>query len=430
MQVDPRTIDSSNQPNYWSGFLCGLSTDIPFPSSNSYTITQCRYIGPLVGGSFVATGYTGGSTTYSTNISISQCVAIIQSPTYYSVNAGGFCGNQMRLHSTTIEQSIVNFNELISFNNQDVGGFFGSLCGNFIINNSYLIWDYESFTIPTNSILYVIGMQMNSGNTGNIDSCYFVSSTSNSLPFQSFNGNGIDLIVQNCAFQDGYIYNFSRTWNNNITNYTYSTTDPQTINPFSLWNLSTIWTLSSNTSSPLLLQTFQISPFLPSSYTEANDILSLTNLCIFEGTFVLTLDGYKKIEKITTQDSLVTADGQITKIKQIIPFFNPCLSCVHIPPHFFQENIPFDHVYVSLYHALFVNNTYIHPIHRMDIFRDLVQKAKMYKKEQSFCIETVDYENDLLLWSGSSVEGYGMQDKYIWDCRKSIEIGCQRFRIK
>ena len=387
----------------WSGFVCSLNTNYSFPGSG-YVIQKCAYTGPLFskGGSFISSGYSGGSTTTSTTVNIQKCVAtIIQPVSIDALNGGGLCGDQMRLHTTIVDQCIVNFSTLPSIISNSFAGFFGQLGGSFTVTNSYVILTDSLSKNPTYT-LYFITLTKNFNSTDLVQNCYFVRSGNDTTTLDTFSGAS-NFTINACAFQNGYTYTQSTTFTNNLTTYTYSTLNPQTISPFNTWSPS-IWTPGQ---SPLILQAFQTNPYDPASYTAASDTPSLSNLCLFEGTRILTSQGYVNVENLTCDHRLITLDGRHVAIRNIYSMYNPTVPCVRIPPHFFKRNVPDDDVYISVGHSVCIDEKHLIPYHNQDMFEGLIKKAKEYGKSVYFLIEPEDYFTDILVASNMGVEGYG-----------------------
>lgn len=365
-------------------------------------------------------------------INITGCYSAISIPlTVVSGGAGGLCGNQMRLHKTNISNCIVNFLDIGSSNTTSyIGGFFGYNANGFTINNSYVIISDVSNTC----FLSFIAGGIDSSTTGTLSSVsnsYFVSYPNTSTPIQTLYNyedptSTIDLTMINCAFQTGTTLNtVSGTSANNINTYTYNSSNTQA--PFSSWDSSgtTFWTTSSTPNTPLLLQEFTTTPF--QNYSVAEDVPTLTDLCIFEGTQLLTTQGYIPVEELTKNHVLCTWDGRTTTIQAIYMFFNPTVPCYKIEKNMIAPSIPHDDVYLSGGHAIYIqNDEYIHPFHT-DIFSK--EKCRVWNKSQYYCIETEDYYKDTLIASGMPIEGFGGNEpkRHTWKCTRNSQ--CQMIKI-
>lgn len=418
----------------YSGFMCGLN---PFSSAPPlYSFLNCTYTGPIFNksGSFVATGYTGGGGQPNpTTLQLTNCVAnIVQRSDVHWGDGGGLIGNQSRFYDWNINNCVVYFTELPNYPfNSYVSGFLGDRSSNFTISNSYVL--VTDSTVPSNSItLWLItNLLSNNSQPITVNNSWFLGATFNNTCPIVLNTYSIEatatITISNCAFQNGFSYNTQNgTFMNDIFTYTFES--PTTIQPFTSWNQTTIW-IPPYDFGPLILQSFQNQPF-SSSYLDAFDIPTLSDLCIFEGTQMLTTKGYVKVEDLTLQHRLITWDNREVSIRSIISHYNPSLSCLHLPPHWFGENLPSDDVYLSMNHAIFVHGHFIHASHgRESHFEGRIQRADIYGKKRYYCIETEDYYQDLLIASGLAIEGF-TNERPNWDCSEWETNGCILNTIK
>lgn len=410
----------------WGGFICALDIQ---KTGSTIQITDCVYSGSLgiAGGGFIANGYIGGGGTNMCNIALTNCFSYISidgSP----INAGGLCGGRMCFHNTTVTGCVVQFSK---FGSSDyIGGFYGYESNSFNVSDSYVI---VTDSISTTTFGWITTSLRGDGNPSAVSNSYFVCEIYPS-PLNTYNyisGAGDSLLeVSNCAFQIqnvGHVNSTKPTSANNIIDYTYSS---PTIGyqPFYSWNTSTVWS-PGPTATPLILNAFTGIPF--QGYTEANDVPTLTDLCIFEGTKILTTKGYVPVEDITEDHVLCTYAGHTTRITAIYRFVNPSTPCYKIAKNSMGENLPHDDVYLSGQHAVYkgVDDIFIHPSHWQDFFPH--EKARVWGKSRYYCIETEDYYNDLLVASGLPIEGFGksVPDHHTWKCTLNENPQCVMVKI-
>lgn len=432
--IDQVYVNVSNNvvfPNFnsWGGFICSLDTNL---LASSITITNSIYSGPISakGGGFIASGYVAGGTTTSCTIAFTNCVATINIPSTLGVQyAGGFCGNQMRLHYTTITGCIVQIASFGSSNTQ-IGGFFGEQANSFSITNSYVvITDTTSYS--PNPTFSWIAQAMGPSNTSlnaSVANSYFVCYPSTTTPaFVLYDTQSADnLSSTNSAYQNTTVLRGS-TDINTITNYFYSGYG-QTVStlPFSSWSYPSVWSDGQDVYEPFILTAFTTGYFQGSNYNDAIDIPSLTNLCIFEGTRILTTDGYVPVENLTEDHVLCTHAGHTTRIIRIHEFENPSIMCYKIAKGSMGPSVPHDDVYLTGGHAIYrgFDDVFIHPDHHQDLFEHA--KAREWGKSRYFCVETENYYEDLLIASGLPIEGYGkpLPTHHIWKCNENRTAQC------
>lgn len=416
--------------NSWGGFVCGINTHV---LGSAIYINNCIYSGYISenGGGFIATGYTEGATGYATLIKMSGCYADITNISSATQpllnNGGGLCGNKMQFHQTEIKKCIVNLTNLE--NTTSVGGFFADLAYNFVVRDSYVVITDDSHSCTVGFIASSLESTGRSVTDTRVSDSYFVTMTD--FPRQTLYNyihgdvsGSARLFVYSCAFQNGTIINPMFTGSTSvIVNYTY-TTDTSNA-PFIDWD-PTVWTTSTVNNTPLLLQEFTTIPF--QNYVEANDIPTLTDLCIFEGTKLLTTEGYILVENLRKDHVLCTWNGHTTKIQTIYMFRNSSMPCYKISKDALAPNIPHDDVYLSGGHAIYTQkNEFIHPFHFRNRFTHT--KGRMWNKSRYYCIETEDYYKDVLIASGMPIEGFGGNDpkSHTWKCQENSQ--CQMVLI-
>jgi hypothetical protein len=434
VSILPTTPSSITYPaGTWAGFICALNINV---TGTTISCTNCIYEGFTTqnAGGYVATGYIGGSPPVPgiCTLTFTGCYSYISNPTSFQTTCAGFCGNQMRLHNTTISNCIVNLAAINPANSADtIGAFFSSQCSNFSISNSYVIIS------DTTSICNVsfTSTEVTTDGPCSVNNCYFVinNSTSGTIPVQTlynFVGNGGSLSISNSAFQNGTNYNTPSVDTNNITNYYYDFANLLTSIPFSGWDLSTIWSTSQTTNTPLILQVFENTPF--GGYSDSSDVPTMSNLCIFEGAKILTTEGYIPVEDITKNHILCTWNGHTTTIKNILMFRNPSVRCYRIPVDALAPSIPHEDVYLTGGHAIYIEeNKFLHPMHMMGKIGFPIEKRKcgQWGKYRHYNIETENYEKDRLIASGLPIEGFGGNEPsdHTWQCIENQE--CRYIRL-
>lgn len=143
--------------------------------------------------------------------------------------------------------------------------------------------------------------------------------------------------------------------------------------------------------------------FAINALTNYTFIQPSTIACLLEGTNILTNEGYKLIENISLDDTIITGDDRkvkVTEIHKTLFFSN-------------NENVPriikkgeynaIDDLYISNGHGILINNEYFDYPFRLNIQKsDLLNKVLTY-----YHLVTEDYLYDTLVANGVVVETYG-----------------------
>jgi hypothetical protein len=269
--VNNDPINITYPPQKWGGFVGNLDTQLV---GSVISFFNCTYSGFSTGdsGCLVSQGYTGGGTTYSCTITVSQCFIEMIMPTGLSTNRiAGIMGSQSRLHHVSISDTIVNIHNIGNLSSNDqIGGFIGNAADGYNITNSYVVVT----AISGSCIIDFICINYNGIRASTVSNCYFVSVIQN-FTFYNLQGNGSLTTLLNCAFQNGTMnIGVNPASSNNI--YTYTSTTNTASQPFTSWSHS-VWS-NLNTSTPPILSVFTISPF--GGYTTASSIPVLTSVVV------------------------------------------------------------------------------------------------------------------------------------------------------
>lgn len=421
VSIIPSTPSSITYNSPFAGFYPRLLTS----SSNSVIVsfTNCIYEGPIStgGGGFIAS--SNASSTNTSTLRWVSCVAKIRNPPNSTLNpsgGGAFMGTNARAHvisaSPPSAKNIVNFLVIGSGNSGvNIGGFFGNNAGSRTVTS--FTDSYVFVTDPVNACnLGFIAASWQSNFLFTIQNSYFVTATTS--PAQtltvatSFPGG--NLALTNSAFQAGTgSPPGSVALTNTSFDYTYSSST--STQPFQSWDTS-IWTFNPSPQTPPTLSNFKDAPY--ENYTTAGSLPTLTNLCIFEGTRLLTTNGYVAVENLTYDHILVTADNRTTHIRAILILEDPFMKCYKIPVDFLEKGIPFNDVYLSGGHAIYVSpGVFIHPMHTHPDALEY-RPCSEWGKKRHYAIETDDYYNDILVAEGLAVEAFcgNQSGRHEWRC--------------
>ena len=145
----------------------------------------------------------------------------------------------------------------------------------------------------------------------------------------------------------------------------------------------------------------------------------MASICILEGTRILTTEGYVPIENLTIDHILVTRKGHTTRIVEILELDASNVRSVRIPKDAFGKDRPFEEVYISEFHAIYLDeqDTFLHVAHNNEKNFE-IKKGKEWGKRRMYCIETEDYYKDILVAGGLGVEGYMalVKLRHGWEC--------------
>lgn len=153
----------------------------------------------------------------------------------------------------------------------------------------------------------------------------------------------------------------------------------------------------------------------------ANTVVNAQTVCYLKGTNILTETGYKKIEDLKVGDRVVTkgkihnnefynpnADYSFSHIKWIGNFTAPNLNESTLPicikANAFQENQPYENLYVSPGHRILIDG-------KMILAKDLVNGTTIYQDSSIISVEYYHFE----LESHSSVIANGILSESFLD---------------
>lgn len=132
--------------------------------------------------------------------------------------------------------------------------------------------------------------------------------------------------------------------------------------------------------------------------------------CFAENTRVLTKDGYKQINKLTTDDVIITSDNKekafnlyITKIQSASVEDAPYI----IEPHAFDVNKPSAPVYLSPKHKIYMNNDIWTSAELASKTNPLIKQYDIGKPVTYYHIECNDYFTDNIVAEDLVVESFG-----------------------
>lgn len=424
-------IDDISGGTQFGGFIGTLSST---NGATSITLTNCLYKGPYYanGSPFIGGGNANGAPSISCTVSYTYCFCDIVNPTGWGANpcgsstqtngiSGGFIANGSNVHTVSMDQCGLVVSTL---NGQTtiLNGFAGGTSKFSSLTNSYVYVADTSIT-TSQKIQFICQGQTVSYTISN---CVFIQDPSilqsNTAfytikePLSPFSPK---ITATECAFSSftqGSTYITTGTG----TIFTYTYTDATDVVPFSTWSGS-IWTNIGNASptTPPYLLAFQTSPWTPSAYTSITSIPALPSICILEGTRILTTEGYVPIENLTKDHILVTRRGHTTKIVEILELDASDVRSVCIPKDAFGKDRPFEEVYISEFHAIYLDeqDTFLHVAHNNEKNFE-IKKGKEWGKRRMYCIETEDYYKDILVAGGLGVEGYMALSKlrHGWEC--------------
>ena len=396
----------------WAGFVGNLETQ---QIGSVISFTNCTYQGYTSGGSgcLVAQGYIGGDILYSCTITVTNCFVEIIQPTGYSItenNPSGIMGSQVEKHNVTVSDTIVNLNNLSTFDSDTAfGGFFGNAAGGFTVSNSYVIVTSTSGVCNisfTSTDIYT-------AYACTVTNCYFVNqaSATNTFTFSNLGGDGCNLTLTNCAFQNDTTANtVNDASSNNIYTYTY-TTDTAS-EPFTSWSGS-FWS-NLNTTTPPILSAFTITPFIDYTTAISIPVLSLSSSvpCLCRGMKILTPSGDVPIESLKEGDLLLAPpiNKRTVKIQRIysstymgtrenVPY--------RIPAHFFEKNIPNEDVLLSPNHLVFYNGKWHLPCQMDGLYPEEHMIGKWF---EYYHIRLPDYYSDKVWCHNLPVDSWDYQE--------------------
>ncbi len=140
-----------------------------------------------------------------------------------------------------------------------------------------------------------------------------------------------------------------------------------------------------------------------------NDLILLTPPCFLIGQKVLTQRGYVAVEKINKDDFIISGDGKMCKIKEIvrkrvIGTYNNLPVC--IPKNYFGNNYPSKPVYLSQGHAIKVNNLWCTVRDMKPEIRDSLIIKDYGKIVDYFHIELFNGNDTIITDGGLIVESF------------------------
>lgn len=432
----------------FGGFIGTLSNT---KGSTSITLTNCLYTGPYYanGSPYIGGGNgNGGAPTISCTVTYTSCFCDIVNPANWGANAcgsstdtngltGGFFSNASRNHTVSMDQCGLVVSTL---NGQTtvLNGFAGGVSLFSSLTNSYVY--VADTTITTSQKIQFICMGNYSAYT--ISNCVFIQDPSIlqastafytiKQPLSQFNPK---ITAFECAFSSFTINtstgtpSFSLITQGTGTTFTYTYTDSTNAVPFTTWDSTNIWDNIPNTisSTPPYLKAFRTSPWTSSAYDSITSIPALPSICILEGTRILTTDGYLPIENLTKDHILITRKGHTTRIVEILELDASDVRSVRIPKDAFGRDRPFEEVYISEFHAIYLDeqDTFLHIAHNNEKNFE-IKKGKEWGKRRMYCIETEDYYKDILVAGGLGVEGYMALSKlqHGWECNVNESRVC------
>ena len=422
----------------FGGFIGTLDTLV---GATAITLTNCLYRGPYYanGSPYIGGGNANGGAPgeIQCTVSYTSCFCDIVNPAGWGASAcgsstnlggltGGFFANNSNLHTVSMDQCGLVVSTL---NGQTtvLNGFAGGTSKFTLLTNSYV---YVADTSITTSQIIQFICQGNS-TAYNISNCVFIQDPAIlqantafytiSQPISSFSPK---ITAIQCAFSSVTINTstFAFVTAGSETIFTYTYTDATNVTPFTSWNSpTTVWTNIGNASptTPPYLLAFQTSPWTFSAYDSITSIPELPSVCILEGTRILTTEGYVPIENLTIDHILVTRKGHTTRIVEILELDASNVRSVRIPKDAFGKDRPFEEVYISEFHAIYLDeqDTFLHVAHNNEKNFE-IKKGKEWGKRRMYCIETEDYYKDILVAGGLGVEGYMALSKlrHGWEC--------------
>ena len=420
------------------GFVGVLQAGSVYPASNStsITFTNCYYSG---NGLYYGSGYIAGSLPVTSlpnavpvTISYTSCCYRCNNffGTTTTIPSAGYFGNNSVAHDLTLNSCFVYTNTQNGQNNN---------CGitldnwAFNMNNCYV--NYRDAQGNTLNYYWLGGVPNTLSKSSTITNCWFCNlfQPTFGLTVYLCNGSATSICtLTNCAISNQTSNTNYVTLSNSVTNYIFN--NPTDVAPFTSWS-SSDW-LYLNQSSPAqvpILNAFTVYPWNPVQYTNETSFPYYATLCICEGTFILTTEGYLPVEQITLNHSLLTVKGHSTKIKKIETRFAKDAGCVKIPTGFYSTNIPSQDVFLSDHHAIYLNEEgkYIHPFHAKEgTFQ--IKSGKEWGKELFYCIQTENYYQDILLASGLGIEGHIPLEnlEHDWDCDTEKQVCTMHKRKK
>ena len=100
-------------------------------------------------------------------------------------------------------------------------------------------------------------------------------------------------------------------------------------------------------------------------YSYSNGAFQQSQSCFYKGTLINTPEGFKKIEFLKNNDSILLYNDQIVSIKSINKFYNKHSNnrLFVLKKNCLEKNIPFDDLYLSEGHAFKYNGKYHHMHH-------------------------------------------------------------------
>ena len=155
----------------------------------------------------------------------------------------------------------------------------------------------------------------------------------------------------------------------------------------------TLVTLGTSSTAFQTLDGFSINSASGYNAIAANDVP-----CLLKGTEILTTEGYKLIELITTDDILVTHDNRLTKVIQN-KMFN-AIGNLNTYPYVIQSGKynAYKDLFISGGHAILIDNYFVSAYH-LDLSQDTNFSLIEY-----YCLETEDFYKDTIIANGVVVE--------------------------
>ncbi|NBP16879.1 hypothetical protein EBU95_21275 [bacterium] len=137
-------------------------------------------------------------------------------------------------------------------------------------------------------------------------------------------------------------------------------------------------------------------------------IVPLTIPCICEGSMILTVNGYQKVEELQEGDLIKTPCNRAVPIVRIFKdtmLGNEENSPYYIPADLFYPNVPDRDIFISGHHAIFGREQWILPCQYDE---KMIKQCKDYygKEFVYYHIQLPDYENDKLMCSNLAIDSW------------------------
>ena len=147
--------------------------------------------------------------------------------------------------------------------------------------------------------------------------------------------------------------------------------------------------------------------------------------CFLKGTYILTINGYKKIENIDITDKLIDRNNKIINIKKIHYFVSHTYMPYIIKKDSIDNNIPNEDLYITGFHAVKINNRLYHPCHKklniFDLFTEHIGDYYYYN------IETDNYFEDTIIANNLEIEtlcNNNLKQNVKWNCCSGENDSC------